>query len=51
MILSAVLSLNGVSGYVFPLGLTFVSVACVVLFVEALFVWRLSTRGGRKAIV
>ena len=51
MILSAVLSLNGVSGYVFPLGLTFVSVACVLLFVEALFVWRLSTRGGRKALV
>ncbi len=51
MILSAVLSLNEVSGYVFPLGLTFVAVACVILFVEALFVWRLSTRGGRKAIV
>ena len=51
MILSAGLSLGGVSGYVFPIGLTFVAVACVVLFVEALFVWRLSTRGGRKAIV
>jgi hypothetical protein len=51
MILSAVLSAGGVSGYVFPIGPTFVAVACVVLFVEALFVWRLSTRGGRKALV
>ena len=51
MILSAVLSAGGVSGYVFPLGPTFVAVACVVLFVEGLFVWRLSTRGGRKALV
>jgi hypothetical protein len=51
MILSAVLSLNGVSGYVLPLGPTFIAVACVLLFVEALFVWRLSTRGGRKALV
>ena len=49
MILSAVLSAGGVSGYVFPIGPTFVAVACVVLFVEALFVWRLSTRGGRKS--
>jgi hypothetical protein len=51
MILSAVLSVGEVSGYVFPLGLTFVAVGCVVLFVEALSVWRLSTRGGRKALV
>lgn len=51
MILSAVLSVGGVSGYVFPLGPTFVAIACLVLFVEALFVWRLSTRGKRKAIV
>ena len=51
MILSAVLSAGVVSGYVFPLGPTFVAVACVVLFVEGLFVWRLSTRGGRKALV
>lgn len=51
LILSAALSAGGVSGYVFPLGPTFVAVACVVLFVEALFVWRLSTRGGRKALV
>jgi hypothetical protein len=51
MILSAALSIVEVSGYVFPIGLTFVAVACVVLFVEVLFVWRLSTRGGRKALV
>jgi hypothetical protein len=51
MILSAVLSLNGVSGHVFPLDLTFAAGACVVLFVEAFFVWRFSTRGGRKALV
>jgi hypothetical protein len=51
MILSAVLSIGEVSGYVFPIGSTFVVVACVVLFVEVLFVWRLSTRGGRKALV
>jgi hypothetical protein len=51
MILSAALSIGEVSSYVFPIGLTFVAVACVVLFVEVLFVWRLSTRGGRKALV
>jgi len=51
MILSVVLSLDGISGYVFPLGPTFVAVACVLLFVEALFVWRFSTRGGKKALV
>jgi hypothetical protein len=51
MILSAVLSIEEVSGYVFPIGLTFVAVASVLLFVEALFIWRLSTRGGRKALV
>ena len=51
MILSAILSLNDVSGYALPLGPTFIAVACVLLFVEAIFVWRLSTRGGRKALV
>ena len=51
MILSAVLSAGGVSGYKLPLEPTFVAVACVVLFVEAFLVWRLSTRGGRKAMV
>lgn len=51
MILSAALSVNGVSGYVFPLNPTFAVAASVILFVEALFVWRLSTSGGRKAIV
>jgi hypothetical protein len=51
MIFSAVLSVDKFSGYVFPLGPTFVAVACVLLFVEAFFVWRFSTRGGRKALV
>jgi hypothetical protein len=51
MILSAVLSAGGVSGYKLPLEPIFVAVACVVLFVEAVFIWRLSTRGGRKAMV
>lgn len=51
IISSAVLSVGGVSSYVFPLGPAFVAAACVVLFVEGLFVWRVSTRGGRKAMV
>ena len=51
MVLSAVLSAGVVSGYVFPLDLTFVAAGFVVLFVEGLFVWRLSTYGGKKALV
>ena len=51
MILSAVLSAGGFSGYKLPLEPVFVAAACVVLLVEAFFVWRLSTRGGRKAMV
>jgi hypothetical protein len=51
IISSAVLSVGGFSSYVFPLGPAFVAAACVVLFVEGLFVWRVSTRGGRKAMV
>ncbi len=51
MILSAMLSVNEASGYVFPLQPIFVIVACVVLLIEAFFVWRLSTRGGRKAMI
>ena len=51
MILSAVLSAGGVSGYVFPFGPTFVIVACVILFAEALVVWQFRIRGARKALV
>jgi hypothetical protein len=51
MILSAVLSIGEVSGYIFPISFTFVVAASLVLFVEALLVWRLSIRGGRKAMV
>jgi hypothetical protein len=51
MISSAALSIGEVSGYLFPMGPTFVIVASVVLFVEALLIWRLSIRGGRKAMV
>jgi hypothetical protein len=51
MILSAVLSAGGVSSYKLPVEPIFVAVACLVLFVEAFFIWRLSTRGGRKALV
>jgi hypothetical protein len=51
MILSAALSIGEASGYIFPINVTFGVIASVVLFVEALFIWRLSIRGGRKAIV
>ncbi len=51
IITSAVLSVGGVSSYLFPLGPAFVAGACVVLIVEWLFVWRFSTRNGRKAMV
>jgi hypothetical protein len=49
--LSAALSINGILGYMFPLNPTFALASSVVLFVEALLVWRLSTRRGKKAIV
>jgi hypothetical protein len=51
MILTVALTISEVSSYVLPIGPFFVVVASVVLFVEALFVWRFSTRSGRKAIV
>ncbi len=51
MVFSTVLSALEISGFVFPLELMFIVFACIVLFVEALFIWRLSTRGNRKAIV
>jgi hypothetical protein len=51
MILSVAMSVGGVLGYVFPVNPIFAVATCVVLFVEAIFVWRLSTRGGRKALV
>lgn len=51
MILSAALSIGEISGYVFPISVTFGVAASVVLFVEALIIWRLSIRGGRKAMV
>lgn len=51
MIVSALLSIGEISGYMFPIGTTFVILASVVLLVEALFIWRLSIRGGRKAMV
>jgi hypothetical protein len=51
MILSALLALEGISGYIFPVNPIFVAFAPVVLFVEAVFIWHLSTRGGRKAMI
>lgn len=51
MILSAALSVGGIQGYNFPMNPILAVVASVVLFVEALIVWRLSTRAGRKALV
>ncbi len=51
MLLSAALSVGAISGYRFPLSSTFVAVGCAVLLIEALFVWCLRTRGGRKAMV
>jgi hypothetical protein len=51
MLFSAVLSAREISGFVFPLPLMFISIACIILVVEALFIWRFSTRGNRKAMV
>ena len=51
MILSGILSASKISRYTFPLNPIFIAVSCAVLIVEALFVWKLSTRGGRKALV
>jgi hypothetical protein len=50
-VLSAILSVGAVSGYVFLLSPIFIAVGCLVLFVEALFIWRLSTYGGKKVLV
>jgi hypothetical protein len=51
MILSAILSAGGLSGYIFPLNTIFAIAAAVVIFAEAIFVWWISTRKGRKAMV
>ena len=51
MILSAVFSTGDVSSYRFPLNASFVAIACFVLLIEAVLVWRLSIRAGRKAVV
>jgi hypothetical protein len=50
-VLSAVLSVSGISRYIFPLNPVFALAAGIVVFVEALFVWQLDIRGGRKALV
>ena len=50
-VLTAALSISRVLGYVFPLNPTFAIAASVVLIVEALIIWRLSTWKGKKAIV
>ena len=47
--LSIALSIKGTFPYMFPLIATFVFASSLVLFVEAIPVWRLITRGGRKA--
>jgi LexA-binding, inner membrane-associated putative hydrolase len=51
IVLSAILSISGISFYTLSFNPFFVVVAAVVLAVEAVLVWRLSIRGGRKAIV
>ena len=51
IILSPALSAGGLSGYTFPLNPIFAVAATVVIFVEAFFVWWISTREGRKALV
>lgn len=50
-VLSALLSVNGISSYALPFSPLFVVVACVVLLVEVVLVWRVSIRRGRKAYV
>ncbi len=51
LVLSAALSVGGILGYVSPINPIFAVAAAAVLSGEAIFVWRLSTRGGRKALV
>lgn len=51
IVLSAAFSISGVLNYVFPLNPIFTIVSSVVLFVEALLVWRFSIRKGKKATV
>jgi hypothetical protein len=51
MVLSAVLSVDGLSAYVSTLNPEFVAAAAIVMLAEAIFVWRFGTRGGRKVLV
>ncbi len=52
IILSGILAVTTAnSGYIFPLNSIFVAAACLVLFIEAILIWRLSIRGGRKVFV
>lgn len=48
IVLSTAFSINGVLNYVFPLNPILAIVSSVVLFVEALLVWRFSIREGKK---
>jgi hypothetical protein len=49
--LAAALSAEQILSYHLPLNPIFALAACIVLAVEAIMVWRLSIRKGRKAIV
>lgn len=51
MALAIILSVGAIWNYVLPLNIMFVGLACIVLFVEAILVWRISTRGERSIIV
>jgi len=49
--LSAAVAVSQGFTYTFPLNPLFAGLACVILAIEAVLVWRISVRGGRKAVV
>lgn len=51
MVLSIALSLEHLFGYSPPLDFSFVAIASGVLLIEAILIWRYTTRCGRQAVV
>lgn len=51
IIMSAVLSINQGFSYSIPINPLFVAIASAVLFLEAILVWRISIRNGKKILV
>ena len=51
ILFSALLSIDKILSYSLPINPVFLVIASIILFFEAILVWRLSIRNGRKALV